>query len=593
MQFRRLFILLSSALLIQPLPVLSAPDPTSTATQSTAQASRLSNERLVEAMKEELTRSMSKLKNAGDAPLYFLAYRVTDTEGFSTSAQYGALTDLATPSRYRCVDVDLRVGCPKCDNTHPIRESSSSSFDFNRMASIVTEDDEAAIRASLWRLTDSLFTRAQEAYASVKANKDVKVAEEDQSDDFSAEKAQVFSSEITEIKADAGEWEDRVKKLSKIFCHYPSLHSSNVTFNATNTRRTIVNSEGTVVQDSSSQYRVFCTADAIADDGMKVYLYDGVESPSIGSLPDDSRLEQMIKNVAVNLVAIRNAPPAEPYVGPAILRAKAAGVFFHETFGHRIEGHRQKNEEEGRTFAKKVGQQVMPPFVSVVDNPTLQRLKDKELNGYYRFDDEAVPAQKVVLVDKGVLKSFLMSRSPVFGLKESNGHGRSSVGQRPCARQGNLIVECSSAVPFETLKKQLVAECKRQGKAYGLIFDEVAGGFTMTSSMMPQVYKLMPLKVTRVYADGRPDQLVRGVDLVGTPLASLERIIQAADDTDTFNGTCGAESGWVPVSASSPSLLVQTIEVERSYKSQSKPPILPDPSIDGIAQKRNLSGEGQ
>jgi hypothetical protein len=147
----------------------------------------------------------------------------------------------------------------------------------------------------------------------------------------------------------------------------------------------------------------------------------------------------------------------------------------------------------------------------------------------------------------------------------------------PVARQGNLIVSSSKTVPYSELRKMLVAEIKRQKKPYGLVFDELAGGFTMTQTFMPQAFKLKPLRVWRVFPDGRPDELLRGVDLVGTPLASLERILAAGNDVDVFNGTCGAESGWVPVCAASPSLLLQTIEVERNYKDQDKPPILPPP----------------
>lgn len=151
-------------------------------------------------------------------------------------------------------------------------------------------------------------------------------------------------------------------------------------------------------------------------------------------------------------------------------------------------------------------------------------------------------------------------------------------GHRPCGKTGNLIIESSKQVPYKQLREALTGEIKKQGKPYGLIFDELAGGFTMTQTWMPQLFKLLPLRVYRVYADGRPDELLRGVSLIGTPLASLETIMGAADDCNTFNGNCGAESGWVPVSASSPSLLLKTLEVERQSKSQNKPPILPPPT---------------
>jgi predicted Zn-dependent protease len=318
---------------------------------------------------------------------------------------------------------------------------------------------------------------------------------------------------------------------------------------------------------------------------MRLNLFDSVEATDPAELPDEARLTAMVKALAESLTELRQAPVAQPYAGPAILRSKAAAVFFHEIFGHRIEGHRQKDEEEGRTFAKKVGERITSELISVVDDPTMERLGGTALNGFYRFDDEGVPAQRVSLIENGVLAGFLMGRSPVRNFPKSNGHGRCSPGNDPCARQGNLIVQAKEQIPYAELRGKLIAELTQQGKPYGLVFDEIAGGFTMTSTYLPQSFKLLPLRVYRVYADGRPDELLRGVDIVGTPLATIERIVAAADDVDTFNGTCGAESGWVPVSASSPSLLVGTIEVERQEKANDRPPLLPAPRHDSPAVK--------
>ena len=277
--------------------------------------------------------------------------------------------------------------------------------------------------------------------------------------------------------------------------------------------------------------------------------------------------------------AYRRAPPAEPYIGPAILEGKAAGVFFHEIFGHRVEGHRQKNEEEGQTFAKKVGEPIMPAFISVYDDPTLARLGATDLNGFYRFDDEGVVAQRATLVASGVLRGFLLSRSPTRGFAVSNGHGRRQEGRAVVSRQGNLVVEPARTVSPEALRRLLRDEAAAQGKPYGLSFRDISGGFTNTARGGPQAFKVLPILVYRVWVDGRPDELVRGVDLVGTPLAALSRIIAASDDYQTFNGYCGAESGFVPVSATSPSLLVQQIEVERRDKGSDKPPVLPAPAL--------------
>lgn len=551
---------------------------------------------VLHAMRKELDRSFSKLKNAGNAPLYFLAYRIYDTETLDIKGTFGGLLGTNRPQKTRVVDIDLRVGSPERDSSHPVRgggfdigsmfSSSGSMFKFTPM-----EDNEDALRVALWALTDTEFKSAQKKYMMVLANKDVKVEEEDNSADFSLETPQKEFKMSESLNVDKKAWEDRIRRLSKIYRSYPGIEDANVEFTATKTTRYLVTSEGTEIQDERIQYRVFTTAKTVAADGMRLALYDGVEAPTLVDVPDEAHLEKMVSDVAKDLVALRTAPVAEPYVGPAILKAKASGVFFHETFGHRIEGHRQKSEDEGRTFAKKVGQQIMPEFVTVSDDPTRVRFGAKALNGHYKYDDEGVLGTKVTLVDKGVLKTFLMGRSPIKDFTTSNGHGRCSPGRDPVARQANLIIDSAKRVPYPKLREMLIEEVKKQGKPYGLIFDEIAGGFTMTQSVLPQVYKLLPLRVWKVFPDGKPDQLMRGADLVGTPLASLERIMCGADDDDTFNGTCGAESGWVPVSATSPSLLVGTIEVERQHKAQDKPPLLPSPMSEPDQNSKAESSE--
>ena len=284
--------------------------------------------------------------------------------------------------------------------------------------------------------------------------------------------------------------------------------------------------------------------------------------------------------IIADLDALRAAPVAEPYSGPAILEGQAASVFFHEVFGHRIEGHRQKDETEGQTFSKKVGQQIMPAFLSVYDDPSIATLDGIDLNGFYRNDDEGVKGGKASLVENGVLRTFLLGRSPTRGFTASNGHGRRQAGRFVVARQGNLVVEPSRTVDPKTLRAMLLDEVKKQGKPYGLIFRELDGGFTMTERFLPQSFKLLPIMVVRLYPDGR-EELVRGADLEGTPLSALSDIEAAADDMKTFNGFCGAESGFVPVSSSSPSLLVSHVEVAKKQHGHAKPPILPAPSHEG------------
>jgi len=324
---------------------------------------------------------------------------------------------------------------------------------------------------------------------------------------------------------------------------------------------------------------VVITASARAADGTDLSTFDTFEAVDAAGLPDDKKLLAAVDGVANDLTNLLSAPEAEPFVGPAIFSGRAAGVFFHEIFGHRVEGHRQKDETEGQTFTRSVGTKVLPDFLSVVFDPTRRRLDGIDLNGWYQYDDEGVQGQKVLAVDKGVLKSFLMSRSPIQGFDHSNGHGRRQPGLEVVSRQSNLIVESSNAVSEARLREMLLDEVRRQHKPYGLYFRDITGGFTTTARAGLQAFKVIPVIVYRVYPDGRPDELVRGADIVGTPLASFAKILATGDKPEVFNGYCGAESGSVPVSAVSPSILVSEIEIEKKAKSNDRPPLLPAPPM--------------
>lgn len=536
---------------------------------------------VIDAMTRELERSFAKLKNRGPAPLYFLSYRVCDTDSFGTNAIFGAITSFSR-NHNRLLAIEARVGSPALDSTHKIRSNSYFGEMPSRPGSVEfsIDNDPDAIACGLWYMTDKAFKDAQQNFVQVKANREVKVDEEDVSADFGPGKVVVSIEKPVKTIEDDNRWIEPIRRMSAIYKQYPQITTSYVSVDEDVTTRYVTTSEGTKVQHAQKLARLITGAGAICPDGMQVNLYDTAEAFDAKDLPSEEEFSKRIKKLAEAVIALRNSHAGEPYVGPAILMPKAAGVFFHEVLGHRVEGHRQKDEEEGRTFTKKVGVKIMPDFISVSDDPTIDKLGDMPLIGNYRYDDEGMPAEKVQVVENGVLRNFLMGRSPIASFKNSNGHCRCQPGSSPVARQGNLMVESSQKVSEAKLKEMLIEETKRQGKQYGLMFDEIAGGFTITQAFMPQSFSLLPLQVKRVWIDGRPDELLRGVNLVGTPLASLETIMAASDKVGTFNGVCGAESGWVPVSASAPSLLVRTIEVAREEKAQDKPPVLPPPILE-------------
>jgi predicted Zn-dependent protease len=551
---------------------------------------------LIQAMEAELTRAMASLgSTTADAGItgvpgasekqtpkpYFISYAVADASSIEISAQYGAVT-LSNQSHRRSADVQVRLGSPAQDNTHGDHRSSA----LMTMALPLT-DDRAALARSLWYATDKGYARALDGYLKVKTEQQVRAKEEDTSADFSVEKpAQDLLPAAPALDVDRTAWEQRVREISGLFKQYPEVFFNNVQLQASAETDYFVSSEGARVATPSHVARLIVVARTRAADGMDLFRVATFESDAAGNLPDQKTLLARTVALAKNLQELRNAPITEPFNGPAILSGRAAAVFFHEVLGHRLEGQRQRGDEEGQTFTKLLNKPILPAFLSVADDPTLVKFDGIPLSGHYSFDDEGQPARRVDLIKNGVLQTFLMSRQPIASFSNSNGHGRSETGHMPTGRQGNLIVTSSKSVSDAELRAMLIAEAKKQNKPYGLYFEDISSGFAVTTRRSPQAFQVIPLVVYRVFVDGRPDELVRGVSIVGTPQAALNRIVATNDKQDIFNGICGAESGSIPVSAVAPAMLVSEIETQRQSQGTARPPIIPPPVPDASDAKK-------
>jgi TldD protein len=531
---------------------------------------------LLSTMQAEMQRAQTSLGTLDPAP-YFLSYSVYDQSIALAVGSQGSLVN-STRARRRSVDVRMRIGTSALDNAHAENRGSASTS-----GALPLEDDRNAIAHELWRLTYEEYRKASKAYSNVKTNTQVHAQEEDTSPDFSQEKPPT-SADYKEVAptADQKALEKFVREYSAHFRKYPYIYSSTVVITAQKTRFHFLSTEGNHVVAPSAFIRVAIEAETRADDGMELMRVETFQAESIDHLPAESEISTRVEKMASDLKALREAPLAEPFDGPALLSGRASGVFFHEVLGHRLEGHRQRGEQEGQTFTKKVDQSVLPDFLTVVDDPTQRKLNGIDLGGWYEYDDEGMPATRVEVIKNGVLKTFLMSRMPIKNFANSNGHGRSQPGLMPTGRQGNLIVSSSNTVKDSELRQKLIDEVKKQGKPYGLYFEDIQGGFTLTQRSMPQAFQVLPVLVWRVYADGKPDELVRGIDIVGTPLAALNRILLTGEKTEIFNGICGAESGQVPVAAAAPAVLFSEIEVQKRAHSLNRPPILPSPTAEDV-----------
>jgi TldD protein len=537
---------------------------------------------ILDAMKEELERNRTRLKLGENPPPYFISYSVKDLTQSYVAARYGALFDDST-NRDRRVFADVRVGSHELDN------SVNEEFDFNfslKGTSYTTrkeaplDDDLTALRTALWLITDEKYKGGLFNLLKKKGEAVYVVDDPKKPPSFSREQTSAFIAPAVPYTFDRVRWAALVRKVSARFNESGKIFDTDVRVTADKEVRYFVNSEGSRILTEQTFYGVHIYAVTRADDGQLLDDSRDWYGFREAELPSDDLVMKHAEALIQELLALRAAPPIDPYTGPAILEAEAAGVLFHEAVGHRLEGDRMDNDAEGKTYKGQIGRAVLPPFITIVDDPTLSTLGGKSLNGYYRYDDEGIPAQRVPLVEAGVLKNFLVSRHPVDGFLHSNGHGRAQLNRRPVARMANLIATSTKQVSDAELKQMLIAEAKRQGKPYGLIIRDIQGGNTNTSSFGYQAFKGIPRLVYRVDARDGKETLVRGVEVVGTPLSAVSKIVATGKTQGVFNGFCGAESGNVPVSTVAPATLLREIELQRVIEGRDRPPLLPSPASE-------------
>jgi TldD protein len=553
---------------------------------------------VLSAMSAELSRAMARLRLKGYEAPYFIAYAVRDYQQRSVGSRFGAPVD-KNNSHSRQAWAEVRVGDYQFDNTSSDRElqfdlGDADSWDPPTEAPL--DDEPEALRGTLWLLTDAKYKKALGAYAKKRGKRATTISEDESLPSFSREPAARHVDATTPFVWDENSLQVRATKASGLFKQFPDLFEGSVKISGDRVTRWFVNSEGTAVQTERTIYAVHMQAATRAKDGMLLEHEKDFYGRALDELPDDKQLADTIATLAAELRALREAPMIDPYTGPAILMEEAAGVFFHETVGHRLEGERQNDEKEGRTFKGQVGRHVLPDFLSVIDDPTVRMggawsapldgggaavaHKPVSLNGWYSFDDEGVAGRKVTLIDNGVLKDYLKSRTPITGSMRSNGHGRAEGTADPMGRMANLFLRSTKKASVSRLKEMLLEEVRKQGKPFGLIIRDITGGSTNTTSFGYQAFKGQPRLVYRVDAKTGAETLVRGVEMVGTPLTTVSRIVATSDTEGVFNGFCGAESGFVPVSTVAPAVLMSEIELQRTQKAAERPPLLPPPWSD-------------
>lgn len=538
-------------------------------------------DKMLDLLKSELKSQMTTLQK-GEYPPYYMNYRVVDNHTRTIRSAMGA-TNTVEEEKQLIFVPQIRIGTPEFDNFREAQNGTPTSRFMAPPTILLPKDLQNGMDAFKEIIKEEVNNRYKYALISLdraKASKGVQVENADKSPDFTKAKAEkYFEPALKEdkIALDTKLWQAKLNKYSAILTQNKDIIGANATLTYRIWRKYFVSTEGAEIAENRVYILLSIRGTTMAEDGMELPLHNSYFAYSLDELPSEELIIKELKEMSAKLSELKVAPLVQPYTGPALLSGSASGVFFHEIFGHRIEGQKMKSDRDGQTFKNMVGEGVLPASISVYMDPTMKKYHGNALNGYYIFDDQGVRGEKVEVVKNGILKDFLMTRTGLDGFPKSNGHARAEFELDPTSRQSNLIVETNAYKTDAELRKLLIEEAKKQDKEYGFFFKSVTGGFTQTGRTGANSFNVTPLEVYKIYVDGRKDELVRGVDMIGTPLSMFSNIVHAGGEFEIFTGTCGASSGNVPVTAISPTILVNKVELQKKAKPTVTPALLPRP----------------
>lgn len=527
-------------------------------------------------MRSEARRAIKEIKCRGHPRPFYVSFLVRDERLWDIKASFGGLL-VDEHRRKRTCYCDVRVGSYRHDHM----QDGGLNGDANENESLDYVDlpfgkHKTGVRHGLWRQAEVRYREAVEAFAVKNSSALTYLDRSRHLPSWQKVPAQEEVCWRALPAVDVEYWRKFVENASSMVCRYPEIKESHVRLEARNRISVFVNTEGSLIIQAKPLWNLSCYLWMLPSNGdaLSWTLNKFVADPD--ELPSARRFRREMREHIETLQAVAASPALRSYSGPVLLDPVPAGLLLHEAFGHRLEGNRMLCEGEGQTFRDSLHQSILPPYLTVEDDPRLESFQGTSLVGHYRYDDEGVPAQTAELVSRGVLNEFLTSRAGIASKHRSNGHGRNECGEQTISRMAVTRVICEDGVSDQILKARLIDEVKRQGLPYGIRILSATGGETATESYNFQAFLGEINLAARVYPDGR-EELIRGIDFVGTPLNASRMIMAAGDRYEVDNAYCGAESGWVPVSTITPSLLVSHLELQAKAGTPYSPPCYPIP----------------
>jgi predicted Zn-dependent protease len=479
--------------------------------------------------------------------------------------------------RKRDAFVDVRVGSYRYDQVREggLDDNDRESESFGYL-DLPFEGSDDGVRHGLWRLTDARYREAVGELWERRTKELTYINRDRHLRSFEKRPPEVDLAWTAFPEVDVDHWTRFVERASRIPRAYPEVKDSFVEFEAEHICRVFVNSEGSRQIECHPIWSLECYLWILSPkgDAMPWSIKHIVADPT--ELPDARRLHLEIRAAIRQVSEVLKSPSLRSFLGPALLEPRPAGLLVHEAIGHRLEGSRLLASGEGQTFKDSLGREIVPPFLTIRDDPTRARFGGRSLVGHYRYDDEGVKAQDAILVERGKLKSFLTTRTGIAPRHRSNGHARCAYHERPISRMGVLIVEAENGVSDRELKAVLLEEIRRQKAPFGLRVVEASSGETATDAYNFQAFLGEVNLAAKVWPDGR-EEWIRGVNFVGTPLNAISDVVAAGKRYEVDNAFCGAESGYVPVSTVSPALVVSELELQSKAETPYRPHTLPIP----------------
>ena len=536
-------------------------------------------DKLIPILRRDSKRAL-KMKVRGYVRPYYCSFLLRDTHWFNTWATSGSIYRWRS-DHTRNVYCDIRVGTYKYDQTTDGGLFDNDDELESYSHSTVPIDDKCydGLRLALWKLSEAKYREALTDYSSKDAarlstiNPNVKYAS------FRKLKPIKHVKYGKLEKLDEQKWVQFCKKASKWLSDLPSVTGNWVEFDANQVTKVFVNTEDRIIIQSEKVFTLSAGIRNLTPEGLQIEQELVINATTQKEVPSMKVFKARMKKKHEQLLNLIKAKKIHSFSGPVLLKPIPAGLLFHEAIGHRLEGSRLLSSEEGQTFKGQIGQKVINVPVDIRDNPRLKKFNKRHCLGAYDYDDEGTPSEDALLVEDGILKSFLSSRSEIPAKNSKmNGHARNLKHQRPISRMGVTIVEGKEPISEDELKNLLIKEIKAQGKPFGMIVYETSGGETDTTSFDFQAFSGEISYATLVYPNGK-EVVIKGVDFVGTPLQALHNMIAVGDDQTLDNHYCGAESGLIPVSTIAPSILLKNLELQAKEEDLVTPYILPKPKL--------------